>query len=59
MSIVIMCGYPSSGKTRRVGELIAFLTQHYPERQVSVVSEDSENVYAARDKSAVYADSKA
>lgn len=59
MPLVIMCGYPSSGKTRRVGELIAFLTQHYPERQVSVVSEDSENVYAARDKSAVYADSKA
>ena len=27
MPLIILCGLPSSGKTRRVGELIAYLTQ--------------------------------
>ena len=27
MPLVVLCGLPSSGKTRRVGELIAFLAQ--------------------------------
>ena len=27
MPLIILCGLPSSGKTRRVGELIAFLSQ--------------------------------
>jgi len=59
MPLVVLCGLPSSGKTRRVGELIAFLAQNHPERQVSVVSEDSENIYGQRTKSAVYNDAKA
>jgi len=59
MPLIILCGLPSSGKTRRVGEFIAYITQNYPDRQVSVVSEESENIYGQRSKSAVYNDAKA
>jgi len=53
-----MCGLPSSGKTRRVGELIAYFSQNHSERLISVVTEENEGVFSFKSKSVVYNDAK-
>lgn len=41
MPLVMMCGTPASGKTRRAGELAAYLTAHHPEFPIQMVNEES------------------
>ncbi|KAL8559145.1 hypothetical protein ACOMHN_046193 [Nucella lapillus] len=41
MPLVIMCGYPASGKTTRTAELQKYLADNHPQRTVHVVSDHS------------------
>lgn len=41
MALIVMTGIPCSGKTKRTQDLIKFFQSNYPERLVSVVSDDS------------------
>jgi len=52
MPLVVMCGCPTSGKTKRVTELQNYLKQHFEDCKVVVVSD----VDIARND--VYADSR-
>ena len=40
MPLVVMCGFPCSGKTRRCEELVSYLEQHHPDRSVHVVRDE-------------------
>ncbi|XP_077050573.1 protein KTI12 homolog isoform X2 [Siphateles boraxobius] len=53
MPLIVMCGYPCSGKTRRAHELREYFTQN-TERQVHIVGDEVQGI----DKSSVYADSQ-
>lgn len=53
MPLIIMCGYPCSGKTQRTNQLKLYLEQN-TERKIHVVGDDS----LALDRNAVYADSQ-
>lgn len=53
MPLVIMCGYPSSGKTKRCNQLVEYLSENHPTVKVVVVGDDKLSV----DKNSVYADS--
>ncbi|XP_054633278.1 protein KTI12 homolog [Dunckerocampus dactyliophorus] len=53
MPLIIMCGYPCSGKTRRTEELKAYFQQN-TDRKIHVVADS----VLAVDKNAVYADSQ-
>lgn len=44
MPLVILCGFPVSGKTSRAGELKKYLADNFPQRAVHVVSDHSFNV---------------
>lgn len=50
MPLIVMCGYPCSGKTRRAHELREYFTQN-TERQVHIVGDEVQGI----DKSSVYA----
>uniref|UniRef100_A0A8C1TQI3 Protein KTI12 homolog n=1 Tax=Cyprinus carpio TaxID=7962 RepID=A0A8C1TQI3_CYPCA len=53
MPLILMCGYPCSGKTRRANELKEYFTQN-TERKVHVVGDEDQGI----DKNSVYADSQ-
>ncbi|XP_057204569.1 protein KTI12 homolog [Triplophysa rosa] len=53
MPLVVLCGYPCSGKTRRAHELRDYLTQN-TERKVHVVGDEIQGI----DKNSVYSDSQ-
>ncbi|XP_076459893.1 protein KTI12 homolog [Babylonia areolata] len=44
MPLVIICGYPASGKTTRTSELQKYLADSHPQRNVHVVSDHSIDV---------------
>lgn len=44
MPLVILCGFPVSGKTSRAGELQKYLAENFPQQTVHVVSDHSLNV---------------
>uniref|UniRef100_H2ZEG6 Protein KTI12 homolog n=1 Tax=Ciona savignyi TaxID=51511 RepID=H2ZEG6_CIOSA len=52
MPLVVMCGGPSCGKTRRTKELVKYLKEHHPKTNVIVVSDVN------LDRNSVYADSR-
>lgn len=49
MPLVVLCGYPCSGKTRRAHELRDYFTQN-TERKVHVVGDEDQGI----DKNSVY-----
>ncbi|XP_061898524.1 protein KTI12 homolog [Entelurus aequoreus] len=53
MPLIIMCGFPCSGKTRRTEELKAYFEQH-TDKKIHVVGDSA----LAVEKNAVYADSQ-
>lgn len=53
MPLIVMCGYPSSGKTRRAHELKEYFTQN-TERKVHIVGDEDQGF----DKNSVYAGEK-
>jgi len=53
MPLIVMCGYPCSGKTRRAHELREYFTQN-TERQVHIVGDEVQGI----DRSSVYAGEK-
>ncbi|XP_052008652.1 protein KTI12 homolog [Xyrauchen texanus] len=53
MPLVIICGYPCSGKTQRAHDLRDYFTQN-TERKVHLVGEEAQGI----DKNSVYADSQ-
>ncbi len=43
MPLVVMCGFPCSGKTRRCHEFMEYLREHFPERTIQVVGDDEDS----------------
>ena len=41
MPLVVMCGFPNSGKSVRAVELIKYLSEKHPNTVVKLISEDS------------------
>ena len=54
MPLVLLCGLPSSGKTRRAEELVEFLRQKFPDKEVQLVKDDFSTIA----KNACYASSR-
>ena len=54
MPLVVMCGLPCSGKTRRAEELASFLVKQCPEREVHLVKDD----FSTTPKNTCYASSR-
>ena len=54
MPLVLLCGLPSSGKTRRAEELAEFLRQKFPDKDVQLVKDDFSTIA----KNACYASSR-
>lgn len=54
MPLVVVCGLPSSGKTRRAEQLAAFLREKCPDRDVQLVKDD----FTTMDKNTCYASSR-
>ncbi|KAK0043144.1 protein KTI12 [Biomphalaria pfeifferi] len=44
MPLVVMCGFPASGKTTRCREIYDYLSAQYPSKQVHIVSDEQECV---------------
>ncbi|TRY58291.1 hypothetical protein DNTS_031057 [Danionella cerebrum] len=53
MPLIVMCGYPCSGKTRRAHEMREYFTLN-TERKVHIVGDDDQGI----EKNSVYADSQ-
>lgn len=53
MPLIVMCGYPCSGKTRRARELKEYFTQN-TERKVHIVGDEDQGI----DRNSVYAGEK-
>lgn len=43
MPLVVLCGIPCSGKTRRCRELVNYLEQHYPDQTIHLVGDEEDN----------------
>lgn len=54
MPLVVMCGYPCSGKTMRRKQLVEYLKENHPDVKVIVVGDDESQI----DKNSVYSESK-
>lgn len=54
MPLVILCGFPASGKTTRSEELQKFLSECYPQKKIHIISDHSIGV----SKNEVYASSQ-
>jgi len=47
MPLVVLCGIPQSGKSRRVRDLVEYINANYPETQVEVISFESLAIHRA------------
>nr|XP_039256908.1 protein KTI12 homolog [Styela clava] len=54
MPLVIICGFPSSGKSTRAQELVSYLQENFPVREVISIGDKELSI----DKNIVYSDSK-
>ena len=54
MPLVVLCGFPSSGKTRRADQLVEFLGENCPDREVQLIKDD----FSTIEKNACYASSR-
>ncbi|XP_067653808.1 protein KTI12 homolog [Haliotis asinina] len=54
MPLVVLCGFPSSGKTKRANELKKHIEAKYPNKKIHVVSDHNSGV----ERNTVYADSR-
>lgn len=43
MPLVVMCGYPASGKTTRCKQLSEYVHSHFPDKHVHIISDNLEN----------------
>ncbi|KAH9519739.1 kti12, chromatin associated [Bulinus truncatus] len=44
MPLVVMCGFPASGKTTRCQELSTYLEKHLPSKKAHIISDDHEGL---------------
>ncbi|XP_046378253.2 protein KTI12 homolog [Haliotis rufescens] len=54
MPLVVLCGFPSSGKTRRTNELKKHVETNYPNKKIHIVSDHNNGV----ERNSVYAESR-
>ncbi|KAL7719078.1 Toxin resistance protein [Entamoeba marina] len=45
MPFVLICGYPSAGKTTVAKKIFEYITKNFPERQVDLINEETLNIH--------------